>query len=185
MTFDEVVWHAELTAYGADFVFEEQTEGFAQTEVHLFGQTAYVVVALDGCAGDGEAFDAVGVDGSLSEPFDVFDLMGFFIKHIDEAFAYDLALAFGFGDSGEFAEEFFRGVDADHVEAETFVVVEHVAEFVFAQHAVVYEDAGEVLADGAVEEHCGYRGVDSATEAEHHLVIAELLFELGHCRFDE
>ena len=52
MAGDEVFGHAELATNGAHFVFEEQAQGFAEFEVHLFGQAANVVVALDGGAGD-------------------------------------------------------------------------------------------------------------------------------------
>ena len=45
----------------------------------------------------------------------------------------------------------------DWSKIETLVVVEHVAELILAQHAVVDKDTGEILADGAVEKHGGYR----------------------------
>ena len=64
-----------------------------------------------------------------------------------------MILRFGIGDAGELAEEFLRCIHADHIQSQTLVVVEHVAELVFAQHSVVHEDAGEVAAYGAVEKH--------------------------------
>ena len=80
--------------------------------------------------------------------------MGFLIENVDEPFAYYLAFALGVGHPCEFREEFCRGIHADYVQAETFIIVEHVFELVFAQHAVVNEYAGQVLAYGAVEKHC-------------------------------
>ena len=174
MALDEVLGHAEGAAYGSHLVFEEEAQGLAEAQIHLLGEAADVVVALDGGAGDGEALDAVGVDGALGEPLDVADLAGFLVEDVDEAFADDLALALGIGHSGELAEEFFGCVDADHIEAEALIVAQHVAVLVLAEHAVIDEDAGEVAADGAVEKHCGHRRVDAAREAEHHLVVAEL-----------
>ena len=44
--------HTELTAYGAHFIFKQKPERFAELQIHIFGQAAYVVVALDNCAGD-------------------------------------------------------------------------------------------------------------------------------------
>lgn len=52
MTLDKMVRHAELATHSAHLVLEEQTERFAQLEIHLLGQTAHIVVALDGRTGD-------------------------------------------------------------------------------------------------------------------------------------
>ena len=66
---------AELTAEFADFVFEEFAEGFDEAEAlafgHAFGEATDVVVRFDGGAGafEGYAFDYVGVERSLEEPF--------------------------------------------------------------------------------------------------------------------
>ena len=111
--------------------------------------------------------------------------MGLLVEDVDEAFADDLAFAFRLGDAGELAEEFGRCVDADHIQTEAFVVVEYIAELVFAQHAVVNEDTGQILADSAVEKHCGHRRIDAAAQSEHYFVVAQLLLELSHGRFDE
>ena len=102
----EAAGNTELGAHGAHFVFEEEAQGFAQPQVHAFGESAHVVMAFDSGAGDGETFDAVGVDGALGEPSGVGDFFCFFFEDVDEAFTDDFAFAFGVGDSGEFGEEF-------------------------------------------------------------------------------
>ena len=81
--------------------------------------------------------------------------MSFFVKDVDEALAYDFAFAFRLGYSGEFAEEFLGSVNADHVQPKAFIVMKHVLELVFAEHAVIHEYTGEVLADSAVQENGG------------------------------
>ena len=64
-----------------------------------------------------------------------------------------------------FARKRCAGVDGDDVEAELVAqVLLHVLELVFAQHAVVDEDAGELGADGLVHQHGGDRGIDAAGE---------------------
>ena len=93
----------------------------------------------------------------MSKPFHVLDFMSLFVEHVDEAFADDFALALRVGDAFQLAEELFGSVDADNVQSEALIVVEYVAELVFAQHSVVYKDAGEILSDGAVEKHSRYR----------------------------
>ena len=72
----------------------------------MAGQTAHIVVALDSGSGDRQRLYAVGVNSALTEPAHVGELVCLLIEHVDEAFAYDLALAFGIGHSGELAEEF-------------------------------------------------------------------------------
>ena len=115
------------------------------------------MVALDCGAGDREGFDAVGIDGALCEPFDVFDLVGFFVKHVDEPLAYDLAFALGVGHACQLLEKFSRRIHADYIQSETFVIVHHVCELVFTQHSMVHENAGQIGSDGFVEQHGGNR----------------------------
>ena len=68
MASDEVFGDAELSAHAAHLVLEEPLQRLAQLEVHLLGQSAHVVMALDDLARDVEALDAVGVDGALGKP---------------------------------------------------------------------------------------------------------------------
>ena len=42
--------HSQFASHAAYFVLEQPLQRFAQTEVHLLGQTAHVVMALDGLA---------------------------------------------------------------------------------------------------------------------------------------
>ena len=46
--------------------------------------------------------------------------------------------------------------------------------FVEPQHAVIDEDAGELVADRLVDQHCGDGGIDAAGEAADHLALADL-----------
>ena len=52
-----------------------------------------------------ETFYAVGIYCALRQPACVLYLPGFGFKDIDKSFAYNLAFLFGFGNSGQFAEE--------------------------------------------------------------------------------
>ena len=120
------------------------------------------MVALDDLAGDVQGFDAVGVDGSLCEPACAFDLACFLVEDFDEVAADDLALLLGVADSGEVCEELGGGIYAADVQPEAFIVVEDIAELVLAEQAVVHEDTGEAVADGAVEEYGGNAAIDSS-----------------------
>ena len=161
----EMLRHAEFAAHVAHFVFKEQTERLAEFEVHFLGEASHIVVAFDDGAGDRERLNAVGVDSSLGEPFHIFYFMGFFVEDIDEALADNLAFAFRLGDAGEFGEEFFACIDADYVQTQALIVAQHVFELVFAKHTVVDENAGEIVADSAVEEHGSHRRSAAATKS--------------------
>ena len=52
--------------------------------------------------------------------------------------------------------------------------------FLGAQHAVVDEDAGELLADGLVNQSRSNAGVNASTQAKDHLVLADLLADFFH-----
>ena len=103
-------WHAQLTAYAAHFIFEQKAERFAKFQIHLFGQTAYIVMAFNHRTCDRQGFDAVGVNGTLCQPLHVFNLVSFFIEYVDKSFADDFTFAFRFGYACQFGKELFAGV---------------------------------------------------------------------------
>src|SRR3546814_4656074 len=75
---------------------------------HAFGGDADIVVALDRharAAGEGHAFDHVGVEGALCQEVGAAELLRFFLEHIDEFAADELALLLGVGDAGEACHE--------------------------------------------------------------------------------
>ena len=91
----------------------------------IVGQTADVVMALDGDRGTADAkldFDDVGIQGSLHQPLDfsvlVLETVRLFFKNGDELVADDLALALRIAHASELGEEAFGGVDGVDVEAE-------------------------------------------------------------------
>ena len=182
VTRDEVFGHLQLTAYATHFVLEQPLQGFAELEVHLLGQTAHVVVALDDLARDVERLDAVGIDGALSEPFGVGNLLGLGIEHFDEVATDDLTFLFGFGNACEVGKELLAGIDANDVQAQHLVVVHDLLELVLAQHAVVDEDTRQAIADGLVQQHGGNGAVDTARESEDDAVVAQLIAQRGDGR---
>ena len=186
---DHFFRQSELAAHFAHLVLEEAAEGLEEFELHVFGEAADVVVALDDCAGiavDGDALDDVRVSGPLSEERHVRDVRAGVAEDLDELAADDLALAFGFVDARELREESVGGVDVHERHLER--AAEELADafrLVLAEQAVVHEDAGELVADGLVDERGGHGGIDAAGEAEDHVRGADGLADLGHGAFDE
>ena len=111
MTPQDGFGNAEFGAHGAHFVLEEFAQGFDELHVHLFGQAAHVVMALDDGARSlvGNGFDDVGVQRALSEELHVvpggLDGLGFLVEDVDEGVADDLALLLRIVHAGQQAEE--------------------------------------------------------------------------------
>ncbi|KAF0806036.1 cytosine deaminase [Alcanivorax xiamenensis] len=180
---DHVIRQAEFEADLAHFVLEEFAQGLDELELHVFGEAAHVVVGFDdvGAAGFGcGGFDHVGVNRALGEPVGVGELGGFGVEDVDEGVADDLAFLFRVFHAGEAGEEVVLGVDAD--DADAHVVGEHfhdLVAFAVAEETVVDEDAGELVADGFVQQRGSDGGVDAAGEAEDDVVGADLFLDGG------
>ena len=97
------------------------------------------------------------------------------LEDADELLADDLALRLRVVDAGEPGEEALARVDVDQLDPEALAEgLDDLLGLALAQQAVVDEDAGELLADGAVDERRGGRRVDAAGEAADHAAVADL-----------
>jgi hypothetical protein len=86
----------------------------------------------------------------------------------------------GIGDAFQVTHELAHGIDMDHLDAEVAGEgVHYLHAFVEAQQAVVDEDAGELVADRAMQQRGDHRGIDAAGQAEDHLLLADLRAHLG------
>ena len=120
-------------------------------------------------------FQVVGINRSLSEEPDSFELCRFLGEHLDEFLADDMALGFGLVNAGQQVEEAVGCVD-EH-EVRVHLVLEHVDDllrFAFAHESMVHVNAHELLADGLDEQRRHDRGIDAAGKREQHLSIADL-----------
>mgnify|MGYP000520507625 CR=1 FL=1 len=178
MAADEALGQAELAAEGADLVLEEFAQRLDQLQTHLLGQAAHIVVRLDrdrGTAREAHRLDHVWIERALREEGGAAHVGRMFLEHVDEEPADGLALHFRVRDTLERAEEEIGlvGMDQRHV----VMVAEHLDHLLGlaeAQQAVVDEDAGQLIADGLVDQHRCDRTVDAAREAADHLLVAHL-----------
>ena len=78
-------------------------------------------------------------------------------------------------DALESAEKAVRGVDPDDLDAHVAGEGGHdLIALAEPQQAVVDKDAGELIADGAVQQGGDHAGVDPAGESEQDLILADL-----------
>ena len=117
-------------------------------------------MALDGLAGafDARRLDYVGIERALNQPFHSSGFFrnarGFVVEDGDKLSSDALAFGLGIDDSRQLLQKALTCVHGDDFQAE---VVAHILldtlKFIFAQDAVVDEDAGELAADGSVHQH--------------------------------
>src|SRR5207244_5287391 len=114
------------------------------------------------------------------------DLPGLLLEHLDEGDADYAPLALGVLDLAQVLEEARRCVDVAHVELHGVTEhPQHLLRLAGAQEAVVDEDAGEPLADGALDEGGGHRRIDAAREPADDAPGPYPLADARHPRFGE
>jgi hypothetical protein len=114
---DDLVGQAELGSDGAHLVLEQRPQRLDELEVHVLGQAAHVVVALDGGGVLAAGLDDVGIQGALHQEARVLDAAGGVLEEADEQLADDLALGLGLGDAVELVEELVAGTHVDELDA--------------------------------------------------------------------
>ena len=176
LTVNHAVRQTEGMADNADFVLEEKLHGFDQLKIILLRQAAHIVVRLHAVL----RFEDVGVDRSLTEEADAFELRRFFRENVDEFLADDLALGLGIGYARQLVEEAVGRVDVDEVRAELIPEdFDDLLALALAHETVVDVNAGELLPHRLDEERRDDGRIDAAGEGKENLLIADLLPQFG------
>lgn len=200
---DEFLVDAEGAAELADFVLVQGAERLDELETlavgHALGQTADVVVGLDGGRGalEGERLDDVWVQGTLQEEADLgalaglggglLDLLGLGLEHVNELAADELALLLGIVETLEALEEVLGGVDDGQVDAQVLLEVAlDLLALVQAHDAVVDEHGPEAVADGLLHQLGGDGGVNTARDGAKDLALgADEVADAGNFLVEE
>ena len=174
----------------ADLVLEQRPQRLDQLELQVVRQPADVVVALDvrrALAAAG--LHDVRVERALHEEPDLLalaraasgnDLAGGVLEDPDELAADRLALGLRVGLPGQRGQEPVRGVDDLEPDAGGGDEVPlHLLGLARPQQAVVDEHAGQLVADGPLDEGRGDRRVDPAGQPADHPAGADLRTDPG------
>ena len=107
------VGQTKSLAYYTDLILKEQLERFNKLELEILGQSAYVVVRLNSlfALGSLDGLQNVGVDSSLCQEADAFQLACFFSKYSDKLGADYLALALGIGNTCQQTKEMIGSIN--------------------------------------------------------------------------
>ena len=114
------------------------------------------------------------------------DLHGGLFEDGDECLADSFALGFGVVDAGEFFQELVAGLGDSQVHVHVLLeCLDDLLGFAEAHQSVVDVDAGQLVADGSMDQCGGDGGIDAARESADHVVVANLLADLRDCLSDE
>ena len=130
------------------FVLEEHTQRFHYLQTHLFRQSAHIVMRFDYCCGAVHLgrFHNIRINGTLSEPFYISELMCFLLKYFHKVPAYDSAFCLRIGDSCKVGQEFIRSICNRHIQSHIAVGIHNIANLVLAQQSRVHEYAVQAFA---------------------------------------
>ena len=135
---------------------------------------------------DRNALDDIGIERSLNEKTHISDPGRLFLENVDEELADDLSLLLGLGDTHERRQKSFRGIDRDQLDAECLPKQRFdFLALVLSHHAVVDEDAGQLIADCTMDECRRHRGVDAARKPAHRSAPTDLGTNSGNGRLGE
>ena len=158
-----------------------------ELEVHVVGQTADVVVALDVRVVAAAGLDDVGIERALHEEARVAEILRGLLEHADEELADDLALALRIDDVVERVEEPVLRLHVHEVDLE--LVAERVCSTCSASPSrsspVSTKTHDELVADRLVHERGRDRGVDAARQTADHALGADLGADLGDRVLDD
>ena len=153
--------------------------------MHLLGQSAHVMMALDDFSSNVQTFDAVGIDGALGKPTGIGNLLRLGIEHLNKVASDDLTLLFRIGHTSQVGKELGTRIHTNNIQSQHLVVFHDLLELVLAQHSMIYEDTSESIANGLVQQYCCDTGVHATRKAEYHAVIAQLLLQFSHRSIDK
>ena len=126
------------------------------------------------CAG----FDDIGVNRSLTEEFNAFQLSCFLLEYANKFRADDFTLLFGVGNACQLIQEAVNRIHINQV-CIHFITehLNHLFGLALAQQTVVYMHAGQLLADGTNQKRRNNRGIHAAGERQQNLFIANLTLD--------
>ena len=179
MPLHERVRQPQLAAKRAHLVLEQLAQRLDELELHALRQAADIVVRLDRDrrpAARRHALDHVRVQRALRQEIRAANLVRRLVEHLDEQPADGLALLLGIGHAGQLAEEARRGVHLD--QRNVVRAAEQPLDLLglaLPQQPVIHEHAGELVADGLVQQHRDHRRIDAARQPANHLRRPDLL----------
>ena len=131
--------------------------------MHVVGEPADIVVALDLGGILGAGLDHIGVQRALYQVGGVVYVLRYLLEDADEGLADDLPFLLRIGDAGKTFEEAVLRLDVHQVHVEGAAErLFHLRRFAFPEQTMVDKHAHQLVANGAVYQRGSNRRVDAA-----------------------
>ena len=130
---------------------------------------------------DIQAFDTVGINSSLCQPFGIGNLSGLFVENLDEVPTDNLTLLLWFCHALQVRKELFACIYAYHIQTQTFVIMHHICELILTKHTMIHKDTGQLATDCSVQQYSTDATVNSARQPQYYAVSSYLLTQLTYC----
>ena len=92
-------WETKLHSHLPHLILEQLPKGFNQVQLHDLRKPSHIMMTLDGGGRPfkGNALNDIRIEGSLREVFDPSQLLGLFLKDLNEFSANNLSFFLGVG----------------------------------------------------------------------------------------
>ena len=180
---NEALGKAERESELSHLILEQHAQRFDKTgEAQFSRQTAHVVMALDDSAAlDAAALDHIGIDRALGKMIALTQLRGGVLEYLHKFPADDFSLLFRLGHAFERSVEAFRCIDSLQLHREgPGENVHHLIALSGAHEAVIHIDAGQAIANRAIQQRSGNRAVHAAGQSQQYRAIADLPANLSN-----
>ena len=182
MTGNQMFGHSQLTPHTTYLILKQPLQRLTKLQVHLLRESTDIMMALDHLTRDIKRLNAVGIDGSLCEPFGIGNLLGLGIKHLHKVATDNLTFLFRICHTCQVGKEFLTGIDAYHIESQHLVVFHHLRKLILAQHTVIHEDTGQVLTNGSIQQDSCNRGVHTTGKTQDYTIRTQLCLQFCYSR---
>ena len=165
LTVNHCMRKTQCLSHNSDLILKEQLYRLNKAELKIIGKTSHIMMGfyslLALCRLD--AFENVGIDSTLSEIFNAFELSRFISKDIYKFCADYLSLFFGVAYTRKKIKKTICCVNIDKICIKLFSeYLYNIFGFILAHKAVVNMNADELFAYSLDEQSGNNRGVNAA-----------------------
>ena len=166
---------SQFNATSANLIFKQIIQRLYQRELQIFRQTSHVMMRFYYLRCLCSALHDIGINSSLRQEINPFQLSCFFFKNTDKFSADDLSLLFRICNALQFTQKSFRSIHIDQVCIHLiFKYFHNTLRLTFSHETMVYMNAYQLFTDCFDQKRCYYRTVHSAGESQQNFFVPYL-----------
>ena len=186
---DHLVRQSKLLADCSDFILEKFPQRFKKLQLHIFGKSADIMMALDIvslaglCSG---RLDNIRVDRPLCQPPGIVNFCRLFFEYFHKEIADDFSLFLRISFTGKTGQKALFRINTDNLDPEIAGKSgHHLIAFAQAEQPVVHKDTGQLVADGPMNQRSRNRRINSAGKTENNGISTDLTPDSGNSIFND